>query len=193
MRDLYKNKYRIPSNRIRGWDYGGNGCYFITVVTAFRQELFGEIIENEMVLNDFGKILYDEFFKSFDIRKELYLGEFVIMPNHWHAIIILDRAYCYNLFNANVPSENQSDYFSTIRKSKSISSFVSSLKSSVITQIDNFIDIKHLRIDKFNKLNPLWQSNYYDHIIRTEEEYQMISNYIKTNPEKWGDDMFSKK
>lgn len=102
MRDLYKNKYRIPSNRIRGWDYGGNGCYFITVVTAFRQELFGEIIENEMVLNDFGKILYDEFFKSFDIRKELYLGEFVIMPNHWHAIIIRLKSSIQTLDKKNV-------------------------------------------------------------------------------------------
>ena len=57
MEDLFKNKYRISSNRMRNWDYAGNGHYFITSVTAFRQELFGEIVNNEMVLNDFGKIV----------------------------------------------------------------------------------------------------------------------------------------
>ncbi len=81
MPDKYKDKYRIPSNRLRGWDYARNGHYYITIVTADRKRLFGEIVNDEMVLNDWGQIVYDEFFKSFEIRDELFLGEFVLMPD----------------------------------------------------------------------------------------------------------------
>ena len=140
MQDLFKNKYRISSNRMRKWDYAGNGHYFITSVTASRQELFGEIVNNRMVLNDFGKIVYDEFFKSFEIRKELYLGEFILMPNHWHAIIILDKSICTDLYQKIHSSQKQNEYFPLIRKPKSISSFIGGFKSSAISQIDNFID-----------------------------------------------------
>ena len=192
MEDLFKNKYRISSNRMRNWDYAGNGHYFITSVTAFRQELFGEIVNNEMVLNDFGKIVYDEFFKSFEIRKELYLGEIILMPNHWHAIIILDKSICTGLYQKIHSSQKQNEYFPLIRKPKSISTFVSGFKSSAITQIDNFIDKNNLAIPKFNKLNPLWQPNYYDHIIRDSDEYNKIANYIINNPQNWENDMFSK-
>ena len=94
MMEKFQNKYRIPSNRLRGWDYSGSGHYYITIVTAGRDRLFGEIINGEMVLNDLGQIVYDEFLKSFDIREELFLGEFVLMPNHLHAIVILDKSKC---------------------------------------------------------------------------------------------------
>lgn len=192
MEDLFKNKYRITSNRMREWDYAGSGHYFITSVTAFRQEFFGEIINNEMVLNDFGKIVYDEFFKSFELRKELYLGEFVLMPNHWHAIIIMDKSICTDLYQKNHPSQIQKEYFPLIRKPKSISSFIGGFKSSAISRIDDFIDRNNLKIPKFNKLNPLWQPNYHDHIIRDSDEYNKIADYIITNPQNWGNDMFSK-
>ncbi|MBO4736304.1 MAG: hypothetical protein J5614_07905 [Paludibacteraceae bacterium] len=192
MEDLFKNKYRISSNRMRKWDYAGNGHYFITSVTASRQELFGEIVNNRMVLNDFGKIVYDEFFKSLELRRELYLGEFILMPNHWHAIIILDKSICTDLYQKIQSSQKQKEYFPLIRKPKSISSFIGGFKSSAISQIDNFIDNNNLKIPKFNKLNPLWQPNYYDHIIRDSDEYNKIADYIITNPQNWGNDMFSK-
>ena len=94
MTELFKNKYRIPSNRLRGWNYANNGHYFITIVTAGRNTLFGNIKDGEMVLNDLGLIVYEEFFRSFEIRNELFLGEFVLMPNHLHTIVILDKLHC---------------------------------------------------------------------------------------------------
>ena len=94
MIEKFQNKYRIPSNRLRGWDYARSGHYYITIVTAGRNRLFRDIINGEMVLNDLGQIVYDEFFKSFEIREELFLGEFVLMPNHLHAIVILDKSKC---------------------------------------------------------------------------------------------------
>ena len=68
--------------------------YYITIVTAYRKRLFGEIVNGEMVLNDWGRITYDEFFKSFEMRAELFLGEFVLMPDHLHAIVIMDKTKC---------------------------------------------------------------------------------------------------
>ena len=94
MPDKFKDKYRIPSNRLRGWDYSGNGYYYITIVTANRNRLFGEIVNGEMVLNEWGQIVYDELFKSFQLRDELFLGEFVLMPDHLHTIVILDKTKC---------------------------------------------------------------------------------------------------
>jgi hypothetical protein len=59
MADLFRNKYRMPSNRLRGWNYAANGHYFITMVTAGRNMLFGNVKNVEMVLNDIGRIVYD--------------------------------------------------------------------------------------------------------------------------------------
>lgn len=104
MPDKFKDKYRIPSNRLRGWDYASNGHYYITIVTANRKRLFGEIVNGEMVLNDWGQIVYDEFFKSFEMRAELFLGEFVLMPDHLHAIVILDKTKCMDVGACGVVS-----------------------------------------------------------------------------------------
>ena len=94
--EKFKDKYRIPSNRLRGWDYARNGHYYITIVTADRKRLFGEIVNGEMVLNNWGQIVNDEFFKSFEMRAELFLGEFILMPDHLHAIVILDKSKSIN-------------------------------------------------------------------------------------------------
>ncbi|MBR2202317.1 MAG: hypothetical protein IJ894_16550, partial [Bacteroidales bacterium] len=94
MPDKFKNKYRIPSNRLRGWNYANNGHYFITIVAASREPLFGNINNGEMQLNEIEQIVNDQFFKSFEMRQELFLGSFVLMPNHLHAIIILDKIKC---------------------------------------------------------------------------------------------------
>jgi putative transposase len=97
--DKFKNKYRIPSNRKPNWDYSANALYFLTIVTQNRVCNLGEIVEivdgvvppqpltYKMVLSDYGKIIEQEWFKSFEIRNELILHEFVLMPNHLHAIV----------------------------------------------------------------------------------------------------------
>jgi len=227
MTEKFRNKYRIPSNRLRGWDYGSSGHYYITIVTAGRDRIFGEIVNGEMILNDLGQIVYDEFFKSFEMREELFLGEFVLMPNHLHAIVILDKTKCTDDVvgtcgrvetcgrmetpdrvethgRASLQSQRQSQRQSQSqrqqppttpqfqRQPKSISSFVAGFKSSTIKQIDDWIDSNNLPMAKFNKNNPLWQSNYHDHIIRNETEYRNISDYIVRNPMEWKDDTLNK-
>jgi putative transposase len=87
----FKNKYRSESHRRPNWDYSANALYFLTIVTQHRVCNLGEIENNEMILSDFGKIVETEWFKSFEIRKELFLDEFIIMPNHLHAIVEIDN------------------------------------------------------------------------------------------------------
>ena len=219
MTEKFRNKYRIPSNRLRGWDYASSGHYYITIVTAGRNRLFGEIKNGEMILNDLGQIVYDEFFKSFELREELFLGEFVLMPDHLHAIVILDKSKCTDDVmetcgrvetrgrvethgRASLQSQQQYQRQSQNqqppttpqfqRQPKSISSFVAGFKSSTIKRIDDWIDSNNLPMAKFNKNNPLWQSNYHDHIIRNETEYRHISDYIVCNPIDWKEDTLNK-
>ncbi|NJK87152.1 MAG: hypothetical protein HC906_15420, partial [Bacteroidales bacterium] len=95
MKDKFKNKYRVHSHRMPQWDYSGNGIYFITIVTQNRECNLGHI-ENTgdrayLQYSDFGKIVNDEWLNSFEMRNELYLDEYIIMPNHLHAIVILNK------------------------------------------------------------------------------------------------------
>ena len=85
--DNYKNKYRIQSHRKPNWDYSADAHYFLTIVTQNRACNLGEIVSTEMKLSDFGEIVVQEWFRSFEIRNELILHQFILMPNHLHAIV----------------------------------------------------------------------------------------------------------
>ncbi len=91
MSQKYKNKYRIDSTRLKNWDYKWNAAYFITICTKDRKYYFGNVVNGKMQLNEIGKIAETEWLKSFEIRPDmnLLMGDYVIMPNHFHAIIII--------------------------------------------------------------------------------------------------------
>ena len=194
--EKFMNKYRIGSHRLKGWDYANDGIYFITIVTANRNCVFGEIVNGEMKYSKLGQIAYDEFMKSIEIRKELQLGAFCLMPNHLHAILILKnnesdsvephgRAVLRN--DRTVPQTGVA-----YRSPKSISSFVAQYKPAVISRYDDWVDTVGTHgcayQQKYNRENPLWQSNYHDHIIRNQQEYDRIKEYIINNPLKWDED-----
>src|SRR5690606_1594854 len=89
MSDRFQNKYRIESTRLKNWDYGWNAPYFVTICTQNRECFFGDVVGGDMVLNDIGKIVETEWLKTFEMRPDMNLemGQFVVMPNHFHAII----------------------------------------------------------------------------------------------------------
>jgi len=220
--DKFRNKYRIQSHRMPNWDYSNSGYYFITIVTPNRECNLGEIVKTSdgasVNLSDFGKIVKNEWYKSFDIRNELFLDEFIIMPNHLHAIIILEKIKNKKTINMNglhgtgthvethgraslqspeqsiKPSTEQSIKQSTepifIRKPKSISSFIAGFKSAIYSKIDDYIDENNLNIPKYNRNNHFFQPNYHDHIIRNNAEYERIKKYIINNPLNWDKDKF---
>jgi len=205
----FNDKYRIESNRMPGWDYSGNGYYFITPVIQNMKCILGKIENGEMILSDFGKIANNEWHKSFKMRKELILDEYIMMPNHLHAIVIINKMGDSHddshdshddshvqthgrasLHSPHSPQSPQSPHPNCIRKPKSLSSFMAGYKSAVTTKIDDFIDSHNLPIEKFNRENKFWQSNYNDHVIRDGNEYWRIKNYIKNNPKNWNEDKF---
>ena len=109
--EKFNNKYRTKSNRMPLWDYAGNGMYFITIVTRHRVCVFGEIKNKQMICSEFGKIASNEWLKSFDLRKELFLDTFIIMPNHLHALIKLEKNGGCNQMNiANVPNDSDGSH-----------------------------------------------------------------------------------
>jgi len=217
--DKFQDRFRIPSHRLKNWDYSKNGIYFITIVVQNREYILGYIENKKMELSDFGKIVNDEWFTSFEIRNELFLDEFVIMPNHLHALVVLKNpnnffdsvgavethgrasnidnemvgGYTETHGRASLPPQQSSQPSKIIphRKPKSISSFIAGFKSATTTQIDDYIDMHNLTISKYNMENKLWQANYHDHIVRNEEEYWKIKNYIRNNPANWVNDKFN--
>jgi len=174
---LFKNKYRVESIRLKDWDYSSNGYYYITICTKNREHFFGEIKDGEMVLNEIGKIVDDEWNKSFIIRSELFCDCYIIMPNHVHGIIRIHKTHRRD---TRPCVSTESKHGVAKRKPKSVSSFVAGFKSSVTKNAK-----------KINK-EFSWQSRYYDHIIHNENDLNRIRKYIKSNPDNWNKDKENK-
>ena len=158
------------SIRLKGYDYAQPGLYFITICTKDRQHLFGSIENGRMIHNRFGEIAHNEWIKTAEIRDNVEILEFVIMPNHMHGIILLEGAYGNTPLQAKFQSP-----------SKTIGAIVRGYKGTVTKQINVLRQMPGV---------PVWQRNYYEHIIRNEISYHRIAEYIINNPLKWQDDRF---
>jgi len=158
---------RRRSIRLQDYDYGLAGAYFITIVTKDRKCLFGEIADGEMRINDWGKIVQDEWEKSAQIRKEIELDAFVVMPNHVHGVVVItDRPG-----RATGRSPLQSG-----PARRSLGAFVGGFKSVVTKRINEL---------RSSPGTPVWQRNYFEHVIRDEDSLHRIRQYIIDNPTAW--------
>jgi len=173
---LYKNKYRVESARLKGWDYSSDGYYFITICTKARVCLFGDVIAGKMVLNDCGDIVEREWNKSFQIRSELFCDYFVIMPNHIHGIVIVAKNDGGDALPCVCTMDMDTGTGIAERMPRSISSFVAGFKASATKQINEIRNSPGI---------PVWQSRFHDHIVRNEDELNRIQKYIIENPLKW--------
>jgi len=82
-------KHHRRSIRLKGYDYSQAGAYFVTICTKNRECLFGDVIDDGMMLNEYGTIVANEWKKSAKIRDEIELDEWVVMPNHFHGIVVI--------------------------------------------------------------------------------------------------------
>ncbi len=177
----YKNKYRTESMRLRYWDYGSNAAYFITICTKNRKHYFGEVRQGQMHRTEIGEIAHQYWLEIPQHFPFVKLGEFVIMPNHVHGIIIIDKPEEQKLHGPSVPrrfhSDSPANRFGP--QSKNLASIIRGYKAAV------------KKYATMHGIDFAWQSLYYDHIIRNEEAFYRISKYIKNNPLKWEEDRFS--
>jgi len=186
---LFKNKYRIESTRLQNWDYGWNGKYFVTIVTKGRIYFFGKIINKNMFLSkdgEFAQNLWLEIPKHFPF---VILDEFVVMPNHVHGIIIIDKQ------NSGIGKNDENDENDGNVETQNFASLQShQQKNRFDPQSQNFASIiRGYKIGVTKAVNNVdfgWQPRFHDHIIRNEIEYNQIRNYIINNPAFWNNDKF---
>lgn len=210
------NIHHRRSIRLKGHDYSQAGLYFITICCQGRACLFGDVVRGEMILNDAGKMADECWLNIPKHFPNTILHAYIIMPNHIHGIIELtndtnvgaENFSSENVININsldneigaenFPPDNKininsfdnvmknvigAENFPPLRSpSKTIGSIVRGFKIGVTKWMRNNTDI-----------NDVWQRNYYEHIIRNEQSYKTISQYIINNPTKWTDDKFYSK
>jgi REP element-mobilizing transposase RayT len=188
------------SIRLQGYDYSQAGMYFITICAHKHKHHFGRIVvgaglapahlapdhaqqdngqeEAQMILNDFGQIAHNEWEDLPNRFKNTFLREFQVMPNHMHGIIGIDHNY--------KPAEDEPVY--------AISDIVGAYKSLVakgcLNVHTNNLNNNSASTREGARLGKIWQRNYFEHIIRDEESYNKIANYIINNPANWKNDQF---
>lgn len=187
MQNKFQNKYRIPSARLQTWDYANNGAYFITICTQNREHFFGNIKNGIMQLSEIGKLAAQFWYEIPNHFSMVELGNFVVMPNHVHGILIIDKT------NDEPFVETRQCLVSIIETNSIIGSsrFQNQGKNTISSIIGSY---KSIVTKMSRQINPNfgWQSRFHDHIIRNSESFEKIQHYIEQNPSKWKEDTFYK-
>ena len=192
------------SIRLQGYDYSHAGAYFITCCCHDRKCWFGKIENDDMILNEYGMVAYNEWIKLTERFSNFELDVFQIMPNHIHVILVLNDvgasladaqkslADAQKDLQANRATARVAPTMET--KSKTVGDIIGAYKSLVANKCLEIFKLKcvgaGLAPAQIPMMGKLWQRNFYEHIIRNEKSYQTISNYIINNPNNWKDDKF---
>ena len=198
------------SIRLKGYDYSADGLYFITICTKDRNHYFGRVIDGKMVLNERGQIVKNEWLNTINVRKdEVILHEYIIMPNHFHAIIEICRRGVSHTPQIHTPQSNTPDDGLTSNNvvcDVTNNGACDATNNGVCDVKDRGVCDTPLRspsktlgsiVRGFKSAVtkqigfPVWQRNYHEHIIRNTNAFTKISNYILNNPAQWHCDMFN--
>jgi REP element-mobilizing transposase RayT len=166
-------KHQRRCIRLKDYDYSQSGAYFITLCTHNWKCIFGHIVDEMMRLNHIGRIVAEEWMRSAEIRHEVMLDAWVVMPNHVHAIVVIANGCRGDRPVAPTPKAPSRPIGPA---PKSLSSLVAGFKSAAAKRVNEL---------RGTAGQPLWQRNYYEHIIRNENECRLIRKYIHDNPLKW--------
>jgi REP element-mobilizing transposase RayT len=212
MAEKFANKYRIPTTRLKNWDYRRNAAYFVTICTQNRGHYFGNIVNGEMNLSGVGIIADVLWYEIKNHSKIIELDEFVVMPNHIHGILIIhsntvddDGSVGNNDGSGGVETLHATSLRSQqstpvkqpeppsqpphIGKNQTMANICPKPGSlSVIVRSYKSAVTKHANRLGFQFA---WQSRFHDHIIRNQDEFQRIREYIINNPKNWTNDKFN--
>lgn len=189
------NIHNRRSIRLKGYDYSRAGLYFVTICVKNRKYLFGKIIEGKMVLNDAGQMVDNEWLKIFHRFPNTKLHEYIVMPNHFHAILEIINKTDNKIAGSTLVVDQNSNKIQKgqpqgiapnkpQQKNKRLGDMTGAFKS--ITTVEYIRKVKTDNWERFNK--KLWQRNYWEHIIRNKAEYNRIANYIINNSANWDKD-----
>jgi putative transposase len=173
MASIHRDRKNI---RLKGYDYSSPGGYFVTICTFKKRWLFGTIAHDEMQLSESGmaaKKCWEEIPEHFS---NVLPDVFVVMPNHIHGIIAICETTMVGTRHA-VSLQNCNTFGKP--KRGSLSTIVGSYKSAVTKRIHELTN---------DKQTPIWQSKYYDRVIRNDKELENIRTYIYYNPAQWETD-----
>ena len=161
--------HRRRSIRLRGYDYTQDGAYYVTIVTQGRRTLFGDIVEGEMQLNDTGQLIANAWEWLATRYPHVELDSYVVMPNHLHGIIV-------------ITSDHRRGGSRTARartaptRRKPLGRLIGAFKT---------VSTKQVNLAHGTPGRLLWQRNYYEHVIRDDEEWNQVREYIAGNPMQW--------
>jgi len=159
-----KKNFRRRSIRLPEYDYSKEGSYFITICSFNKEQVFGRISNGKIMLSKIGKLVEKHLKEIPDHFNDVFIDEYVIMPNHIHMIISIVGVQNFE------PLRNQ---FQKVIP-KSISTIIRAYKASVT---------KWCKSNGHN--GTIWQRNYFEHIIRNEEDLFRIKEYIQNNTLQW--------
>lgn len=207
MSEKFRDKYRIPSTRLQEWDYSSNGSYFITICTLHHEHYFGEVNNGKMKLTLLGHSAYHCWNEIPNHFPFVILGNFVVMPNHVHGIVIINKPNFNMTVSVFVETQNIASLPASTPRPASMPQPALippyqlpslSPKNKFGPQSQNLASIIRgfkTGVTKFARSNNIefqWQSRYYDHIIRDRRSFHTISDYITNNPAKWNEDKFKR-
>ncbi len=180
MADLENKKYPVRKrNRLREWDYSTPHWYYVTICAQNHREWFGEIIEGKMILNEYGLMVQKRWLWLKEHYEYVDLDEFIVMPNHFHGILIIGGS------GRDLTKNNE-------QHTKRTSPDLSLHKLVKIKPLSELIGVFKTTSSKLIHQNGLsnfsWQRSYYDHIIRNEGSLDNIRLYIRENSLSWETD-----
>jgi putative transposase len=176
-------RQRRRSTRLPGYDYAQAGGYFVTIVTSDRACLFGETLEGEMRLNEYGRVIQLVWNELPGHYSTVECDAFVVMLNHVHAIIILreDKGVGVSHVGAGLKpargvAAGPNSARAGLKPAPTLPEIIRAFKTFSARRVNGMRNTPGV---------PLWQRNYYEHIIRSEDELMRIREYIANNPLQW--------
>jgi putative transposase len=170
-------RHHRHSIRLKGYDYSQAGAYFVTICTQDRICLFGEVLDGEMRLNVLGEIVHRTWNDLPNHVVRIVLDEFVVMPNHIHGIIMIGDQSAVGAGSVGAGSVGAgSEPAPTTTKRHGL--------PEIIRQFKTF-SARRINEHRGTAGTPVWQRNYYEHIIRDEASLNRIRDYIVNNPMQW--------
>jgi REP element-mobilizing transposase RayT len=167
-------EHRRRSIRLTGYDYRSAGAYFVTICTHGRECLLGEVVDGAMAPNRLGRVVERAWYDLPARFPGIALDAFVVMPNHVHGIVRLVGAPLAGAHPAGA------DPAGGVALGDVVGAFKSLTTRAMLGVVREAVDSPIV--------GPLWQRNYYEHIVRDDDELERIRAYIVDNPMRWDDD-----